>query len=500
MKYLLGIDIGTSSCKVTLFDFSGCPVVYATGKYPVLKPKPHYVEQSADDWYNGVIEALKDIFSRGYDPKQIAGIGVDGQSWSAIAVDREGRCLANTPIWMDGRATDICQELDAKIGRESIFALSGNPLSPTYSLPKVLWYKKHTPQIYQNAYQFLQSNSYIVYKLTGVFSQDLSQGYGYGFFDIKNCRYDEAMAKEMGCDLGKLPELYACHGVVGRVTKAAAMETGLAEGTPVVAGGLDAACGTLGAGVILEGQTQEQGGQAGGMSVCTDTCKTHPDLICGTHVVPGKWLLQGGTVGGGGTMEWYKAQFGQAEAVLYPGKNVFEALTEPCDSVAPGSDGVIFLPYMQGERSPIWDPNAKGVFYGLNFSTTKAHMTRAILEGVAYSLRHNIEAASACGAAPTKLIATGGAANSQLWTQVKSDITGIPIAVCDNQSASCLGAAILAGVGTGVYPDFETAVNKTVTLTREHMPNMENKAIYDKYYQIYREIYENLKDTMGKTV
>lgn len=499
MKYLLGIDIGTSSCKTALFDLEGNVAALASSRYRVLKPGPRCVEQDPEEWYAGVLHTLRDIFSRGFDPKDVAGIGVDGQSWSAVAVDRAGTVLANTPIWMDGRAADICRELDETIGEENIFALSGNPLNPAYSLPKVLWFKKHRRALYDRTWQYLQSNSFIVYRLTGRFTQDLSQGYGYGFFDVKNCRYDTDMAREMGVDLDKLPELFPCHAVVGHVTAAAAAQTGLAAGTPVVAGGLDAACGTLGAGVLRDGQTQEQGGQAGGVSICTDICRTHPRLICGAHVVPGKWLLQGGTVGGGGTMEWYKKNFGQAEQLLNLDGNVFDALTEPCQAVRPGSDGVIFLPYMQGERSPIWDPMAKGVFYGLSYSTTKAHMTRAILEGCAYALRHNIETAAQAHAAPDRLVATGGAANSMLWTQIKSDVTGLPIVVSDNQSASCLGAAILAGVGTGVYPGFEEAVARTVRPVRGHRPDPSVRPAYDRGYAAYRAIYENLKETMGKT-
>ena len=499
VKYLLGIDIGTSSCKAALFDFSGNVLAQASKKYPVFNPKPHYAEQSAEDWLEGAAQATKAILSQGFAPEEIAGIGVSGQSWSAIPVDETGKPLANTPIWMDGRAVDICDGLAEEIGEETIFRLSGNPLSPTYSLPKVLWFKKYQPELYHKTHQFLQSNSYIVYKLTGVYSQDLSQGYGYAFFDIENCRYDEEMAKKMGCDLKKIPPLYACHQVVGTVTPEAAALTGLAVGTPVVAGGLDAACATLGAGVIRDGQTQEQGGTAGGMSICTDTCRTHPKLICSAHVVPGRWLLQGGTVGGGGTMEWYKKHFGKEEELLYPDRNVFDALTTPCERIAPGSGGVIFLPYMQGERSPIWDPMAKGVFYGLSFATEKAHMTRSVLEGCAYALRHNLETAGEVGAYPAELTATGGAANSLLWTQIKSDVTGLPITVSNNDAAGCLGAAILAGVGTGVFPDFQTAVEWTVTSTRSHTPDPAKKQIYDAGYALYREIYENLKETMRRT-
>ena len=217
----------------------------------------------------------------------------------------------------------------------------------------MLWFKEERPEIFEETYKFLQSNSYIVYKLTGVMSQDMSQGYGIHFFCNKTCTYDAELAEELGLSADLVPDILPCHAVAGTVTEEAAQATGLAPGTRVVAGGLDAACGTLGAGVIKKGQTQEQGGQAGGMSICLEEALAHPKLILSPHVVPDKWLLQGGTVGGGGVLRWMKQEFGEGAS--------FDELTSLAEKIPAGSDGVTFLPYMSGERSPIWDPDAKGV-------------------------------------------------------------------------------------------------------------------------------------------
>jgi xylulokinase len=258
----------------------------------------------------------------------------------------------------------------------------------------------------------------------------------------------------------------------------------------VVAGGLDAACGTLGAGVLHNGETQEQGGQAGGMSICTDHYSADPRLILSYHVVPGKWLLQGGTVGGGGVMKWLHAELG--------GGMGFGDMDEEAARVPAGSDGLIFLPYMSGERSPIWDAKAKGVYYGLDFAKTRGYIIRAGLEGTAFALRHNVEVAERAGAKVERMQAMGGAANSRVWTQIKADITGKPIDVPASDTASTLGAAMLAGVATGVYRDFDEAVAKTVRVTRSHTPQPSNATVYGSNYETYLDLYQNLKNTMQK--
>lgn len=490
-EYLLGIDLGTSACKVALFDREGQVIAKASEAYPVYYPKPGWAEQNPTEWWQAICKAIRAMLSEGpVKPEDIAGVGIDGQSWSAIPVDEKGEALANTPIWMDTRAQDICKELNERVGAEEIFALAGNSLQPSYTTAKILWYKRNMPEVYAKTYKILQSNSYIVMKLTGVMSQDMSQGYGLHCFDIRTGTWNEAMCEKLQIPMSFLPDIHPCHQVVGTVTKEASEECGLAQGTPVVAGGLDAACGTLGCGVIHAGETQEQGGQAGGMSICMDTCKADRRLILGYHVVPGKWLLQGGTTGGGGVMRWLEQELSSE------GQDTLPWFNELAGKVPPGSDGLLFLPYMAGERSPIWDADAKGVWYGLDFGKTRGHLIRAAMEGVAFSLRHNLEAAREAGADVSVLRAMGGSANSLLWTQIKSDITGKPIIVPSSDTATTLGAVILAGVGVGLYESFEEAVKLTVRNQRSHEPSPVNKAVYDRNYETYLKLYLQLKDIM----
>lgn len=497
---LLGIDLGTSACKTALFDLGGRVLAQQNESYPVYYPHPGWAEQEPEEWWQAVCRAVRRMLSgSGIDPARIAGVGIDGQSWSAVPVDEDGKVLARTPIWFDTRALEICRELSRKIGEDNIFALCGNPLKPSYTLPKILWFQREQPEIYAKTACFLQSNSFLVYRLTGVLSQDRSQGYGLHCYDMRKGCWDEGMCRKMGINPALLPPIYDCHQVVGTVTRKAARECGLPEGTPVAAGGLDAACGTLGAGVLHDGETQEQGGQAGGMSICISRYRADPSLILSSHVVPGRWLLQGGTVGGGGVCRWMEEELcaPEREAARKNGTSPFEELDRSAEKIPAGSGGVVFLPYMAGERSPIWDENAKGVFYGLDFSKSREHMLRAGLEGVAFSLRHNLDIAERAGASVSVLRSIGGAANSRLWTQMKADVTGKRIAVPSSDTATTLGAAILAGVGVSLYRSFEEAVERTVSVKREYLPNPELAPVYQKNYEIYLELYRRLKPVMA---
>ena len=495
----MGIDIGTSACKIALFTREGCVSCSCSEEYPVFYPQNGFVEQDPDIWWEAVCRGIRRLLAENsINAADIAGIGIDGQSWAAIAVDAEGKVLTRNPIWLDTRSKAICQQIEERIGAKKLYEFSGNSLKPQYTTGKILWYKKHLPNVYQKIDKILQSNSFIVYRLTGIISQDVSQGYGIHAFDMHKGCWDDAMCHEIGILRSFLPEIAACHEVVGHIIPEAAVKTGLLAGTPVVAGGLDAACGTLGAGVINNGETQEQGGQAGGMSICISEYCSDPRLILGFHVIPKRWLLQGGTTGGGGALKWFEQQFGYEER-LEAGKkgcSSFEILSQLGGTISAGSDGVIFLPYMAGERSPIWDESAKGVFYGLDYSKTKAHMVRAVMEGVAYSLKHNLDVAESAGAKAGKLRAMGGSANSLIWTQIKADVTGREIEVPSSDTATTLGAAILAGVGIGMYRNFQDAAANTVAIKRTHIADSSGQEQYRKGYKTYLELYDLLKNLM----
>ncbi|MBO4379045.1 MAG: carbohydrate kinase [Clostridia bacterium] len=494
-RWLLALDIGTSGAKMLLLDHETGQKHIANCSYPTVTLHAGWAEQNPALWWNGICETLPALLrNAGVDSKEIAAIGMDGISWTPVCLDVAGQVLCNVPIWYDMRAAEQCVCLKKEGLEEQFFANNGNPLEPYYTLPKVLWIREHLPETFAKIRHILTSNGYIVYKLTGAFTHDNCQAYGWGFYQLEKDAWDTSLMEELGIDPDILPALCACTQVVGTVTGKAAEETGLAEGIPVIAGGLDAACGALGAGVIEPGAVHEQSGSAGGMSICLEAFRPARGLIYSRHVVPGMHLLQGGTVGGGGLARWLAK-------VMYPAgacpENALEELTAAAETSPPGANGLIFLPYMAGERSPIWDPEAKGVFFGLDYSKTRGDMARAVLEGAAYALRHNLEAAGSALPEKSLLRAVGGAAKSPLWMQIKADITGHPICAVSEGEATGLGCAMLAGAGCGLYPDLNETVKRFVSTDTPFEPEPRNAEIYDQRYASYLELYRRLDGMKG---
>ncbi len=494
----LGVDIGTSGCRALAVDVDGRTLAVAERSYPLSTPAPGWVEQDPRDWVEGALAALAEVCSSGaFKPAAIRGIGVDGQSWACVPVDERGEVLADTPIWMDTRCQSLCDEVLAGVPAAEILALAGNRLSPSYSTAKALWFARNRPEVYERTRWFLQSNSLIVLALTGVASQDHSQGYGLHFIDVATGRTDAAMALRLGVDPELFPVASEPTAVVGEVTTEASRRTGVPAGTPVVAGGLDAACGTLGAGVFRPGETQEQGGQAGGMSIALPAPVADERLILSRHVVPGTWLLQGGTVAGSASLAWLTGVVGEAErtAAEAAGTGRFEQVSALAALAPAGAGGLVFLPYLSGERSPLWDPDARGAFLGLTLATGRGELYRAVMEGVAFALRHNLEVAAAAGAGVSELRAVGGATRSRLWMQIKADVTGLPVVVSDNENATPLGAAMLAALGTGAGT-VDDLVARWVRPSVSYRPDPVAHARYDRLYQVYAGLYPALATSM----
>ena len=390
-SYLLALDIGTSACKGAIFDLKGQAVASADEAYPTFYPHPGWAEQQPEDWWAAACRVIRRLLEESkIRPTEIAGIGVDGQSWAMVALDKDGRVLLPSPLWTDTRAIAACDRLRETVGEAALHQVCGNPLMPGYTTPQVLWYKEHCPDLYARTRVILQSNGFIVERLTGKLSQNVSQGYGWYCFRSDELTWDEDFAQATGVDTALLPPLYACHDIVGSVTEDAAEATGLTPGIPVVAGGLDAAAGTLGVGITEDGETQEQGGQAGGMSICLDRYVSHPRLILSAHVVPERWLLQGGTTGGGGALKWLRDQ-------CCPELS-FREMSELAAQTPPMSDGLIFLPYMARMESniaqkliqlseppvvnPFWDVSLYERELGLVLSASQREAVTQALEAI----------------------------------------------------------------------------------------------------------------------
>ena len=498
---LLGIDVGTSGCKIAAFSVDGKLYGSATETYEVKRRTALEAEQNAEDWWTAACKGIRSLIAKGVvAPKRVLAIGVVGQSWATLPVNGSGEPLRPAMLWLDRRAGIECAEIERSIGQDYVFQVSGNRIDPSYCIPKMFWIRKHEPEVYTRTYKFLQSNSFVVYKLTGNFTQDVSQGYGYYVFDLQKRDWSEEALERFGIPRALLPEVYEADTVVGETTSRAAEETGLVPGIPVIAGGVDCAAACLGAGLTEDLETQEQAGQAGGMTICTARPQRDPRLISGCHVVRNRWHLSGGTVSGG-VLKWFydilAAGISRFDDLI--GKqNPFEFLSLEAEKAPPGAHGLVFLPYMAGERTPIWDANARGVFLGLSYEKCRADLARALMEGAAFALRHNLEVAGELVGKPKALVSVGGGARSPVWCQIKADVTQIPVGVPEMDDGTVFGAAVLAGLGVGALSDDHAALKAMVKIGRWYEPRPELKGLYDDLYAIYLESYNALRGSLKK--
>ncbi|MAU10612.1 MAG: carbohydrate kinase [Anaerolineaceae bacterium] len=500
MRYLITIDVGTSSTKTALWDVDGNTIAESSKPYPLDRPEPLWAEIDGMIWWQAIGDTVRQVMAKSdVSPHDISGIGVDGVSWTLIPVDGQVTPLHPAMIWLDRRSTEQAQWLKSLPAADQLVQLNGNRLDEAYITSKLLWLKQHHPEIFDRAHQFLDATGFITAKLSGEFICDYTQAYGYHFFDVSNLCWDAPAADTIGIPLGKMPRLCASTEVVGTLTPQAAEHLGLHAGVPIIAGCLDAAAGALGAGVTRPGYTNEQGGQAGGMAVSLDHVVIEPRLIFSPHVVPGQYILQAGTVGGG-SLGWFRDQFGQVEtsAAALLNQSPFELFSQQASSTPPGANGVIFLPYMAGERTPLWSSTLRGSFFGLTYNTTHADMLRAIMEGCAFAVYDNLEIAEQHGVSVSEYLGSGGATQSAVWCQIKADIYGKPYTVArrsdGGEGGHSLGLFALTAYGTGLVDDIGMCVESLLPNRTTHEPSLKNHALYQELFQIYRSVSRKLMD------
>jgi xylulokinase len=499
-QHILTVDVGTSGTKTSLWTEAGQLIAHASSTYNLHRPEPLRAEISGDVWWQAVCETIHNVLTTsGVAPASVAAIGVDGVGWTLISVDRAGNPLHPAMIWLDRRADQETIWLRSLPEADSLVNMNANPLDAAYITPKLIWLKKNHPDIFDSAHRFLEATGFIVSRFTGEFICDHTQAYGYHFFDIRNEKWDRQSAAMIGVPLEKMPRLARSAQVVGSVTQEAAQQTGLKAGTPVIAGCLDAAAGALGSGVVRTGQTNEQGGQAGGLGISLDHVLVEPRLIFSHHVIPGQYLLQAGTVGGG-SLSWFRDQLGHAEGSVgnLIGQNRFELLSKQVEISKPGANGLIFLPYMAGERTPLWSSVARGVFFGLTYNTTQADMLRAIMEGCAFAVYDNLQIAEEHGVSVDEYLGSGGAVQSTVWCQIKADIYGKPFVVAKRadggEGGHGLGLFALAACGIGLHEDIGPCVSDLLPSRQVFEPSMRNHAFYQEMFGVYRTLSRKLMD------
>jgi xylulokinase len=503
-KHILTVDVGTSSTKTSLWTESGKLVAHASLAYPLHRPEPLWAEIDGDIWWRAVCETIQTVLAKsGVDPASVAGIGVDAVGWTLVPVDESGNPLHPAMIWLDRRAEEETAWLKSLPEAEGLVNLNANPLDAAYITPKLVWLRNNRPDIFNSAYKFLEATGFILSRFTGKFVCDHTQAYGYHFFDIRNEKWDQDSAQVIGIPIEKMPELHGTTEVVGTVNGKAAQQTGLKPGIPVIAGCLDAAVGALGSGVVKPGQTNEQGGQAGGVGISLDHVVVEPRLIFSHHVIPGQYLLQAGTVGGG-SLGWFRNQFGQPETSVAEllGQNPFELFSSQVAKSKPGANGLIFLPYMAGERTPLWSSIPRGVFFGLTYNTSRADILRAIMEGCAFAVYDNLQIAEEHGVVVDEYLGSGGATQSAAWCQIKADIYGKPFIVAKRadggEGGHDLGLFALTSYGVGLCKDIGACVSDMLPARQVFEPSAENHILYQEMFDIYRSVSRKLMDDFAQ--
>lgn len=494
-KYLLGIDIGTTNVKAGLFNLEGELVSHASAEYPTFFSMAGWSEQDPELWWKATTSVIKQIIaSSSINTQEIAAIGVSSQAPTLLPVNIHGKPLRNALIWMDRRAEKECTFLKEEIGEEKVLEVTGNRIDPYFILSKLLWFKKSEPHLFQQTYKFLQANGYINYKLTGQYSLDKAHASLTQLYDI-NFELCPQITQKLDISPELFPEVYDATSIIGVVSKEAAVETGLTVDTPVVAGTVDGAAAALEAGVIGPGQAVEMTGTSTVLLLGSDNLKKGKKLISMYHALDDRYLVIGAMSSTGASLKWYRDQFGYIERKVAQelSLDAYDLMNLEANKVPPGSGKLIFLPYMMGERSPIWDTHARGVFIGLTLKTTRGQMIRAIMEGAAFALYHNLEEAMALGLRLQELRAVGGGANSSLWLKIKASVINLPIAVPETFMGAPFGDAILAGAGVGIYKNVEDIIKEFIKIKQRIEPDLKWHSLYQEIYQIYRNIYEHIR-------
>lgn len=500
MKYFLGIDLGTSAVKCILVNEAGAVTGSRSEEYPLSQPFPGWAEQNPADWWEQSAVCIKKLLLQsGVDSTAVAGVGLSGQMHGSVFLDAELKVVRPALLWCDQRTGKQCQWIEDTIGCQRLGELTGNKALTGFTAPKAVWLKQQEPEHFSRTRHMMLPKDYVRLKLTGRFGMDVADASGTLLLDVSKRQWSEEVVAALGLPMEWLPPLFESNEVAGYVTPEAAAASGLAEGTPVVAGGGDQACGAVGVGVVKKGIASVALGTSGVVFVHDESyqvdaeCRLHS--FC--HGVPGKWHRMGVMLAAGGSFQWWKNQFGYEELqkAAEEGRDVYEYLTALAETAPIGSEGLLFLPYLTGERTPHPDPKARGAFIGLNLRHTKAHLTRAVLEGINFGLRDSLELMRESSVEITELRVNGGGAKSPFWRQMIADIFGYPVVTVNSTDGPAYGAAVMAASGV-LERDISRLCQEWIKVVDRVEPNPESSRQYEEYYRIYRSLYPTLKDTL----
>ncbi|KUO41339.1 MAG: xylulose kinase [Hadesarchaea archaeon DG-33] len=505
MSHLIGIDVGTTGVKVLLINEKGLVVSRAFMEYPLHIPQLGWAEQNPENWWDATVKGVKKVLEDSVlSSEEVTALGLTGQMHGSVFLDKKNHVLRPAILWCDQRTASQCAEITEKIGRDRLIQLTCNPTFTGFTAPKILWVRENEPDIYKKSNKILLPKDYIRFKLTGDYATDVSDASGTSLLDVKKRKWSEKVLDELNIREDLLPKVYESPEITGEISREASASTGLKLGTPVVGGAGDNAAGAVGSGVIKEGVVWASIGTSGVVFASCDKPKTDPKGRIHTfcHAVPKKWHLMGVMLSAGGSLRWFRDNLGglEIQAGKLTGEDPYVFLDAEASRAEPGCKGLIFLPYLAGERTPHGDPNARGVFFGLTLHHGKPHLVRSVMEGVAYGMRDSLGIMKGLGIKIDQIRALGGGARSNLWRQIQADVYGAELVTINVEEGPAFGAALLAGVGAKVYSSIGKACERTIKKVSRTEPIKENLKIYDKYYEIYKSLYPALKSCFDKIV
>ncbi len=497
MKYLLGIDIGTSGTKTVLFDVYGNAVSSKTLEYPLYQEHNGWAEQNPLDWWNAVTDGIKAVLADVKGGDGVISVGLSGQMHGLVMLDERGEPLRKSIIWCDQRTAEQCGRINALVGEKRVIEITANPPMTGFTASKILWVMENEPKIYEKCAHILLPKDYIRYMLTGELATEVSDASGMQLMDVKNrCWSDEVLGR-LKIDKALLGAMYESQDLTGRVSKSAARITGLREGTPVAGGAGDNPAAAIGTGVVSEGGAFTTVGSSAVVYAVSDEPRI--DLLGRVHTlcasVAGKWTVMSCTQGAGLSLKWLrdtccKDEVAEAEK---QGSDPYVIMDKLAGKIPAGAGKLLFLPYLMGERSPHPDPYCRGVFFGLSNAHTRAHLIRAVMEGVAFSQRECVDVFREMGVPVSDMTACGGGGRSPLWRQMLADLYGCPVKTLKADEGGALGAAILAGVCCGEYNSLGEACSLIVKKHEPIMPDKSASDLYEPYFRLYKKLYEDLK-------
>ena len=505
MAFLIGLDIGTSGVKALLVSIDGNIAGSASVEYPIYSPRPGWTEQDPEDLWQGTIKVLSKLLTKyNIKSKEIKGIGLSGQMHSSIFLDSNGKVIRPAILWNDNRTTKQCHKIESLVGRDLLLKEACNPALEGFTAPKVLWLRDNEPENFAKVRWLLLVKDYIRYRLTGEINMELSDAAGTLFLNVKKRQWSDVIMKKLDLPLEILPDLVDSTEIAGKVTKEAAKLTGLTVGTPVVGGGADNACGAVGAGIVESDRAMISLGTSGVMLAYLDKPKlpNGGTIHMFNHAVKDKFYMMGVILSAGLSYRWFRDNFGQMEKIVAAeiGSDAYTLLTDAAAKSCPGSQGLIFLPYISGERTPHGDGNARGAFFGLSASHNRQDMIRSILEGVGFAFRDSLTLLQQAGWSGQSVRCIGGGAKAKLWREIIASILRVQVQTLNNDEGPGLGAALLAGVGTNIYSDLKEASESLIKVVSTVEPNEEWINIYQEIYQVYKSLYPALKPMYDQMV